>query len=582
MVDAQRRSGPSPALRNPPDYDASMVSDTPRYRRIAEVLVRNGLSALAAQIGLRDHMPEMVRRRLPDAEPADGPTRLRRALEDLGPTFVKLGQMLSTRRDLLPIEYTKELEHLRAATGAVPYSQVARVIEQELGRPPHEAYAHLEEQPLASASIGQAHRGRLHEGTEVIVKVRKPGVREDVLADLELMRALAALMSREWELARDVDVVSLVAAFDRTMRGELDYRSEAAHAAQMRSNLAGDPAVQVPDVIDELTTAEVLTEQYVEGMRIDDTAALDAAAIDRTALAGRATETLVRMVLVDGFFHADPHPGNLFVGDDGTITLIDFGMVGRLSESMREELLRLLLALSRRDDGAAVSALVQLAPPRAALDRRRLTRDVAALMESLTAQPLAEVPISAVVEHITALLRRHRLQLPADVSTLLRMLVLTEATAVILDPDFHLSAVLAKVAPVALMELLSPEAIARRLRDAGASALRVGSELPGRASRLLDDYEARGVDVRIHPEDLDRVVDRLEGAADRLIVGMTMSALLVGIGTVLAAQPGRARVRDPLMLASGGATALLGTYLAAGAGPARRLGRFVRRGIAGR
>ncbi|HJB11494.1 MAG TPA: AarF/ABC1/UbiB kinase family protein [Candidatus Brachybacterium merdavium] len=560
-----------------------MAPDPSRYRRIAEVLVRNGLSALAAQIGLRDHAPEVVRRRLADAGTADGPARLRRALEELGPTFVKLGQMLSTRRDLLPIEYTQELEHLRAATGAVPYSQVAEVIERELGRPPRQAYAWLEERPLASASIGQAHRGRLHDGTEVIVKVRKPGVREDVLADLELMRSLAALMSREWELARDVDVVSLVAAFDRTMRGELDYRNETAHATQMRSNLAGDPAVQVPGVIEELTTAEVLTEEYVEGMRIDDTAALDASGIDRPALAERATETLVRMVLVDGFFHADPHPGNMFVDDAGVITLIDFGMVGRLSESVREDLLHLLLALSRQDHETAVSALVQLAPPRTGgLDRRHLTRDVAALMESLSAQPLAEVPISTVLEHITALLRRHRLQLPADVSTLLRMLVLTESTAVILDPSFHLSGVLAQVVPVAMMQLLRPEAIARRLRAAGASALRVGSELPARANRLLDDYEARGVDVRLHPEDLDRIVHRLEGTADRLIVGMTMSALLVGISSVIAAQPGRVRVRDPLMLASGGATALLGTYLAAGAGPARRLGRLVRRGIAGR
>ena len=267
-----------------PDYHASMAPDPSRYRRIAEVLVRNGLSALAAQIGLRDHAPEVVRRRLADAGTADGPARLRRALEELGPTFVKLGQMLSTRRDLA--HRYQELEHLRAATGAVPYSQVAGH-RRELAGPPQQAYAWLEGGRWPRPRW-TGHRGRLHDGTEVIVKVRKPGVREDVLADLELMRSLAALMSREWELARDVDVVSLVAAFDRTMRGELDYRNETAHATQMRSNLAGDPAVQVPGVIEELTTAEVLTEEYVEGMRIDDTAALDASG-STAPLARRAT-----------------------------------------------------------------------------------------------------------------------------------------------------------------------------------------------------------------------------------------------------------------------------------------------------
>lgn len=559
-----------------------MAADAPRYRRIAEVLARNGLGALAAQIGLRKHLPEMVRRRLPREDAAaDGPSRLRRALEELGPTFVKLGQMLSTRDDLLPAEYTEELRSLRAHTAPVPYSQVADVIERELGAPPHELFAALDEEPLATASIGQAHLGRLHDGSEVVVKVRKPGVSEVVLADLELMRTLASLAAREWETARNVDVVALVAGFDRTMRGELDYRAEAAHAERMRRNLSADPTVRIPTVHHELTTAEVLTEQRVTGLQIDDVAVLDAAGIDRTALAARATRALVRMVLVDGYFHADPHPGNLFVGEDGTITLIDFGMVGQLSESVREEILRLLFALTRGDHDGAVSALVRLAPPRGALDRRRLTRDLENMLETLSAQPLAEVPTARIVEELTSMLRRHHLQLPSDVSSLLRMLVLTESTATVLDPGFHLSTVLTEVIPVALAELLSPEALARRVRTSSLNALRVGGELPERAGRLLDEVEARGVPVRLHPEDLDRAVDRLENTADRLIVGMTMSALLVGIGTVVAAQPGRISLRDPLMLVSGGATALLGTYLAAGAGPARRLGRMVRRGLKG-
>ena len=559
-----------------------MADDSPRYRRIAEVLARNGLAAVAAQIGLGEHLPHAVRRHLPAIERTGGPARLRHALEELGPTFVKLGQMLSTRKDLLPAEYTEELRRLRDDTVTVPFAQVSAVIERELGAGPQELFAHFDETPLASASIGQAHLGRLRDGREVVVKIRKPGVSDVVLADLELMRVLAAAAAREWETARDIDVVSLVAGFDRTMRAELDYRSEAAHAARMRENLADDASVRIPAVLEELTTAEVLTEERVTGMRIDDIHALDVAGIDRPALASRATSTLVRMVLVDGFFHADPHPGNMFVGEDGVITLIDFGMVGRLGESVRENLLRLMFALTHDDHEAAVSALVRLAPPQGPLDRRRLTRDVGALLESLSAQPLGEMSIAAIVERLTGLLRHHHLQLPADVSTLLRVLVLTESVAVVLDPAFSLTAVLAKVAPVAMAELLSPEALARRARDTGVNALRLGSDLPDRASRMLDDYEARGLPVRLHPEDLDRAVERLEGTADRLIVGMTMSALLVSIGTVLAAQPGRARLRDPLMIASGGATALLGTYLAAGAGPARRLGRMVRRGIVGR
>ncbi len=562
----------------------TMPSVTARYRRIAEVLVRNGMSALADQIGLREHMTGLVYRHLSgdDSGPVPGPTRLRRALEDLGPTFVKLGQMLSTRRDMLPLEYTAELEKLQTSTSPVTYPQIAETIRRELGADPHELFDEFEETPLASASIGQAHRARLKDGTAVIVKVRKPGAAEMIHSDLDLMKSLAALASREWSLARDADIESVVASFDKMMRRELDYRTEAANARRLRRNLAEDRTVHIPRVYDELTTSGVLTEQFVTGMRITDAAALDAARINRRKVAHDATDSLLRMVLVDGFFHADPHPGNMFVESDGTIWLIDFGMVGTLTPEVREHLLWLAVALGRQDEDAVASALLQLAPPRRGVDRRRLTRDVSELVDLITEKPLGEISVAAVVERITALLRRHRLQLPADVSSLLRMLVLTESSAIALDPDFRVATVLEEVLPIAIGELLSPDALARRMGNASRTALRLGSELPQRALRLLDDYETRGVDVHIDAADLDKVITRMENTADRLIVGMTMSALLVGISTVLASQPSAVgRMRDPLLIGAGGTTALMGMLLAAGAGPVRTAGRFVRRNLRG-
>jgi ubiquinone biosynthesis protein len=557
-----------------------MASVTARYRQIVEVLVRNGLSALAARIGLRDHLPRSLRRPHEHDHPLIGPERLRTALEELGPTFVKLGQMLSTRRDLLPEDYVRELTELQDSAAPVPYEAIAASIRRELGADPHELYASFTETPLATASIGQAHRARLEDGTEVIVKVRKPGVTAKVRADLEVMKQLAALAAREWDLARDVDAEALVDGFDRMMRGELDYRTESAHAEQFRQNLADNPAVRIPLVIEELSTSEVLTEEFVIGRSITDSSGLDAAGVDRRALAHTATDALIRMVLVDGFFHADPHPGNLFVAEDSTIWLIDFGMVGRLSAGVREDLLWLLLAMSRRDEEGIVAALLRLAPPRRGVDRRRLARDVANLIEAISSHPLAEVSISRVIEQIYALMRHHRLQLPAELSAMLRMLVLTESAAVVLDPDFHLDTVLQEVMPVALVELLSPEALLRRLSSVGMQALRAGHELPARAIRLLDDYEAHGMDIGIHADDLDRAVSRLEGTADRLIAGMALSAMLVGIGSYVSAAPGRrSQLRGPSLLGAGGGAALLALYLAASAGPARRAGRLVQRTI---
>lgn len=556
-----------------------------RTRRITEVLVSNGLAVLAGQLGLAERAPETLRRRIlaaggTDAAAMPGPVRLRHALEELGPVFVKLGQMLSTRDDLLPSAYTTELRHLQDATRPVAFSEIAETIREEFGRDVEDAYAHIDAEPLATASIGQAHRARLHDGTEVVVKVRKPGVEESVLTDLEILRRLAAVAAREWSLARDVDIEGLIGAFDRSMRRELDYRTEAANAERFRDDLAEDPVVRIPRVFGELSTSLVLTEEFAQGLRITDGAALDAAGVDRRALARAATRTIVKMVMVDGFFHADPHPGNMFVRDDGCLWLIDFGMTGELTSTVREDIVRLLLAVSAQDAEAVAASLLRLAPPRGAVDSRRFQHDVRALLDTVGTKALQDIDLQAFFARLTTVLRRNHLQLPPDVSLLLRMLVLTESTAIALDPEFSLGEVLAEVAPVALAQMWGPGALLRRAREAGIQALRLGEEVPARVQRLLDDYESRGVGVHLDSRDLEPLAVRIEAVGDRLVAGMTMSSLIISIGRVAAtrAEAGRG-VRDPLLLAAGGATALLGTYLAAGAGPLRAAGRALKRGM---
>ncbi|WP_114854320.1 AarF/ABC1/UbiB kinase family protein [Brachybacterium sp. YJGR34] len=564
-----------------------------RYRQIAEVLVGNGLFALAEQVGLAEHVPAPMRRGLlaslgaaaEDREDAlPGPVRLRTALEELGPTFVKLGQMLATRDDLLPAEYTEELTRLQDGVTPVPYEEIAALVREELGAAADEAFAAFDHTPLATASIGQAHGARLREGTEVVVKVRKPGVQESVITDLDILRHLAGIADREWDLARDVDIVGLVEAFDRSLRRELDYRTEAANVERFRENLAGDPVVRIPRVYAEASTSQVLTEERARGLRITDGPALDGAGIDRPALARAATRTIVQMVLVDGIFHADPHPGNMFVREDGGLWLIDYGMIGELRPSEREDIVRLTFALSRHDRDGVAAALLRLAPPRGSLDRPRYHRDVQALLETVEGRALGDISLEQFFSRLTVLIRRHRLQLPSEISMLLRMLVLVEASAIALDPAFRITDVLQEVLPVALAQLWSPEAILHRVSSAGLDALHLGAEAPRRAQRLLDDYEARGVAVRMDASDLEPLIERVEATGDRVVASITMGALLVGIGRVAAASAsGRPRgLRDPLLLAAGGATALLGTYLAAGAGPARTIGRVIRRSARGR
>ncbi|MGP9695505.1 ABC1 kinase family protein [Brachybacterium sp. AOP25-B2-12] len=553
-----------------------VVRQSERYRQIAEVLVRFGWGTLAGEVGLRARVPGLgSHHRHHEAVP--GPVRLRQALEELGPTFIKLGQMLATREDLLPPAYAHELSRLQDGTDPVPAEQIVAVIREELGKDVDELYASFDRTPLATASIGQTHRARLHDGTEVVVKVRKPGIVPEVYADLAILRDLSSVAAKESRLAAELDVTDLVASFDASLRRELDLTVEAQNAQRFAKDLADDPVVRIPAVHPELSSPAVLTEEFAAGIRITDTKALDAAGLDRPALARAASRTVVRMVLIDGFFHADPHPGNMFVREDGGIWLIDFGMVGELSDDARGDILRLVIALGRKDPDAVTRALLRLAPPRGQVDHRVLRGDVSRLMETISGK-LAEMSMLDFFSQLTGMLRRHHLQLPAEISTLLRMLVLTESSAIVLDPDFHLGEVVGEVSRTAILEAWSPRALAGHLLGEGERKARLLADLPDRLLGILDDYEARGVEARLHPEDLEPLVERVESTGDRVIAGITMSALLVGIATVLAGTDGRVgKLRDPLMLLAGTATGVLGVGLVAKAGPARSLVRAVRR-----
>ncbi len=567
------------------------VTQSERYRQIAEVLIRHGWSTVAEQVGLRARVPSfaaLLHRGHGTGEGGRGrpgrertrtpaPVRLREALEELGPTFIKLGQMLATREDILPVAYTHELSRLQSGTEPVAFEEIRTIIADQLGDV-SALYAEFDEAPLGTASIGQTHRARLHDGAEVVVKVRKPGVAELVDVDLRILEELATVASREWTLARDYDIVTLADAFARTLRAELDFTREAANAEHFARNLADDPLVSIPAVHPDLCTSQVLTEQFAGGMRIDDTEALDRAGVDRPALARGATRTIIHMVLADGFFHADPHPGNLFVREDGRIWLIDFGMVGELDDRLRGDILWLLLALQRDNTDAVMDHLLQIAPPRGTVDRRALRTDVDRLLATLRGKDLADISMLDFFSRLTALLRRHRLQLPGAVSTLLRMLVLTEASAITLDPDFRLGQVLEEVGRSALVDQWGPHALAGRLRHDTERAARIAADLPQRLLALLEDYEARGIEVQLPPEDFEPLVERVEATGDRVVAGITMSALIVGIATVAATGDTRVgRLRDPLMLVGGAAAGVLGAYLAADAGPARSARRFVRR-----
>jgi ubiquinone biosynthesis protein len=549
-----------------------------RYRQIAETLSRHGLGYLAGVFGLERRVPfhRGLLGHAPRVEPYTQPEHVRLALEQLGATFVKLGQILSTRSDLLGPEYQDELAKLQDAAPAVPGDTIRELVTRELGQDPGTVFASFETVPMAAASIGQAHAATLRDGTEVVVKVRRPGVVEQVEEDLEILKNLATHASRHWEAASDYDIVGLVDEFAETLQAELDYLREGRSAERFAANFAHDEEVHIPRVFWETTTSRVLTLERVRGIKVDDVEALDEAGIDRRALAELATRVTAQMVFEDGFFHADPHPGNFFVEPAGKLGIIDFGMVGEVDERLRDRLGALLVALAGADPDRITDAVLALSAAQRPVDRAMLRADLASLVARNEGRAVGEIRLGSLIEEALAIVRRHHLQLPRELALLLKMVVMNEGMAARLDPDFRLGDVLGPYARRLVARQLSPAAFARRLGQAGIDVAQLGAELPDHLRRLLAVLESSGLDVHLRADEIEPLVARAERLGNRLVAGVIAAAFIEGLAELMAVEPERRRAWERPMLTVGlGAVGTLGGYLA---WTARRGGRRVHDG----
>jgi ubiquinone biosynthesis protein len=457
------------------------------------------------------------------------------ALEELGPTFMKLGQMLSTRADLLPPGYQSELAKLQDEAPELTIEAVRETITAELGRPPEQVFATFEAAPLAAASIGQAHAATLHDGTAVVVKVRRPGAAEQIDEDLKLLHSLAAVVSRHWEGARHVDVVGLANEFDPSLRAELDYLHEGRNAERFAQNFAGDHGVHIPRVFWETSTTRVLTLERLGGLKVTDLAALDAAGIDRSSLASQGARLVLKMVFEDSFFHADLHPGNLFVEEGGRIGLIDFGMVGTVDEQTRETLGHLLRAVTEQDTDGLVDAVLELGTTSGPVDRVALSRDVAPLLTSYVDQPLGAVDVRTVLTEMVSIMRHHQLVLRSGLALLFKTIATSDGLGQQLDPSFRLIDVVAPYARRFLLEEYSPRALLKRLSKEGPDLVWLATELPRQLRRLVGELEEGNLKLNIQPTGVDALLGRTERIADRLVLGMIVAASFVGLAVLAAA-----------------------------------------------
>mgnify|MGYP001822040120 CR=1 FL=1 len=533
-----------------------------RYRQVIETLTRHGLGFVVGTGGPVPLLPVNAREAAAHALRLHSrPEHVRLALEELGATFIKIGQIASTRTDVLPPSYVDELAALQDAAPPVPADDVRAAIQGELGRPVDEIFDEFDDAPIASASIGQAHAAVLH-GRDVVVKVRRPGVVEEVLLDLEILRNLATVISRGWEAARDHDVVGLVDEFSSTLRAELDYLQEASNVERFAQSFADDPRVHIPDVYREATTSRVLTLERIRGIKISEVEELEHAGIDRKELAVEATGVLCTMVFENGFFHADPHPGNFFIEPGGRIGLIDFGMVGHLDDHLRERLVRLVLAVTRDDPDRVTTALLAVCGAPAAPEREDLTASVSVFLSRYTHRPLGDLPIAQLLLDIAAILRDHKLHLPREMSLLLKALVMADGLGQRLDPDFDLIAVISPYMRRFMLSSLSPAAVTRRLTALLKDVVDLGADAPQILRRTLAVLERGGFDVHLRASELEPLVIRAERIGNRVVAGGIAAAFISAVAKIVAGDPARFRSWErPLMALAFGSLGTLGGYL---------------------
>jgi ubiquinone biosynthesis protein len=488
------------------------------------------LSHLAAVLGLERVVSAADG--LIGREPPESHTEaenLRLALEELGPTFIKLGQLLSTRADLLSSDYRAELTKLQDAAPRVPSAVVQEIVERELHAPADTTAASFEAVPLACASVGQAHAATLPDGTEVVVKVRRPNVVEDMERDFEIIQNLAARASRHSKIAARYDVVGLADEFVHTLRGQLDYLQEMRNAERFQANFAGDPWVQIPRVFPDLTTSRVITLERIRGMKVTDLAALDEAGLDRHALAERMALIVAKMIFEDGFFHADPHPGNFFIEPTGRVGIIDFGMVGILDDRRREQLFSLLNGFLRQDPGRLTDALLALSSSTGEIDRVRLREDLGNLLKRQFGRSISEISLRGAIGEILETVRRHHLRLPRDLSLLFTVLILAEGIVAELDPEFQFAEALAPYASRNLLSGLTPAAAMRRLERFGVDVAELGIELPGRLNRISEAIENGGLEVNLRTDEMDALLARVERLGNRVAASVLAAAVIDGL-----------------------------------------------------
>jgi ubiquinone biosynthesis protein len=541
-----------------------------RLREIVTVLVRYGFVEVVGRLHLAPYLAlgRRVlfpwRRREAEAAALTRPQRLRLALQDLGPTFIKFGQALSLRADVLSPELVTELARLQDEVPPLSPGQAEAAVETELGAPLSQIFSRFDRAPLAAASIAQVHRATLISGEEVAVKVRRPAIAAVIESDLAVLGQIARLAERymtDAELYRPSD---LVAQFARSIRRELDLAREGRMIDRFRQNFAADPTVCFPKVYWNYTTPAVLTLEYMPGIKVSD-AASTVPGFDAPLVARLGAEAVLKQVLLHGLFHADPHPANIFVLPDNVICFLDFGNIGRLERPMRETLAALLESIVRQDAGRLADGLLAIGRPLADVNTQDFRQDVVDLLDTYGSMKLRDLSISELLRDAFALMARHRLRFPVDLLLLIKAFLTIESVGRQLDPSFKLAEHARPLVERVLRERLTPSAIAARFGELGHETLGALQAVPRDLVEIFRKARTDRLQIQFVHRNLEHFVQEMDRSSNRLSFAVVIAALIVGSSYIFQANAGPHIFGYPALGLGGYVVAtFLGAWLAIG------------------
>ncbi|SMF93496.1 ubiquinone biosynthesis protein [Methylomagnum ishizawai] len=519
----------------------SAMRDLGRLHDLASILIRYGFGDVVRRLGMEPVLERAGRAlhwtRFEELLHLDPPQRVRKAMEDMGPTFIKFGQILSTRVDLFTPEWIAEFEKLHDRVPPLPFEALRPQLEEDLGAALSQVFAHIDPSPLGTASIAQVHRAVLPDGQQVIVKIRRPGIRPTIEADLRLLERLVVIIEREFADARRFHPQEILRQFKLSLRNELDLLTEARNTERAANNFAGDAQIVVPKVFWEYCGERVNVQEYIDGIPGRSLQTQHIAGLDRKLVAQRGADAVLKMVLIDGFFHADPHPGNFIYLSGNRLAFIDFGMVGSLAEVRRAQVVDLLNAIVVRDAPAMVDVLLDWTDE-GNPSTERLISEVGMFIDKYHGVALRQLRLGDILGDMTALMREHRLTLPPDLTMLFKALITLEGMGRQIDPDFDIVSQVAPRLSQAMLERHKPEVLMRHAQRNLSSVLALLGSLPTDIRRVMRLLRAGAVKVNVDMPELAHFGGLMDRAASRLTVGMVTASLIIGSSIVMTVNGG--------------------------------------------